>query len=178
MSESKRSFWSSIPGFVTGLAGLLTAVVGLVTVLIQLDVIGGDDGDEAPTATTVAGGTQGAAGGGGAATSTTELGRLTVNPTLLKLQLNERDKNITVRNATATAVVTVLAPEFDGADKAVFRADAGCTNVRLEPNRTCTMKVLFTPSGTLKTYSAILVVKGDRGTPPVQVPIDATTIIP
>ena len=43
-SENKKSFWSSIPGLVTGLAGLLTGVVGLVTVLIQLDVIGGDDG--------------------------------------------------------------------------------------------------------------------------------------
>ncbi len=177
MSESKRSFWSSIPGFVTGMAGLLTAIVGLVTVLIQLDVIGGDDDDEATTTTTVAG-TQGAAAGGGGATPTTELGRLTVNPTLLKLQPTEWEKSITVRNASTTAVVTVLAPEITGADRAVFRADAGCTNVRLEPNRTCTMKVLFTPSGPLKTYSAVLVVKGDRSTPAVEVPIDATTIIP
>ena len=40
MSENKKSFWSSIPGLVTGLAGLLTGVVGLVTVLIQLEDLG------------------------------------------------------------------------------------------------------------------------------------------
>ena len=78
MSESKRSFWSTIPGFVTGLAGLLTAVVGLVTVLIQLDIIGGDDSDQpvGTTGTTVAGG----APAGGGATPTTAALAFTVSP--------------------------------------------------------------------------------------------------
>ena len=48
MSENKKSFFSSIPGLITGLAGLVTGIVGLFTVLIQLDVIGGDD-DSGPT---------------------------------------------------------------------------------------------------------------------------------
>ena len=48
MSENSRSFFSTVPGLVTGLAGVLTAVVGLITVLIQLGVIGGDDSDGSP----------------------------------------------------------------------------------------------------------------------------------
>ena len=177
MSESKRSFFSTIPGLVTGLAGLLTGIVGLVTVLIQLGVVG-DDSDGSPatgtgTGTTVAPGAP-AGGAGGAAT---EVGRLTVSPTLVKLQGTQREAEVKVTNQASTAKVTVLTPEFDGADQSVFRADAGCTNVPLEPGRSCTLKVLFSPSGPLKSYRATLVVKGDRGTPDTKVPVEASSLL-
>jgi hypothetical protein len=182
MSENKGSFWSSVPGLVTGLAGVLTAVVGLITVLIQLNVIGGDNDSGHTVAaggsatTTVAGATQGTVPAGGT-TPTTEAGRLTVDPTSLTLKPGEHDKAIKVINPTRTATVTVLSPEITGTDKAVFQADAGCTSVKLGPGDTCTLKVLFAPSGPLRSYNATLVVKGDRGTPPTNVPIQASTIL-
>ena len=181
MSENKKSFWSSIPGLVTGLAGLLTGIVGLVTVLIQLDVIGGgDDSAEAPaagvTTTAVVTGPGGAPATGGGPTTTT-LPRVTVNPTSLRLAPTEREKTVTVRNESATATVTMLKPEFDGADRAQFSTDTGCTNTRLAPGRTCTLKVLFAPSGPLKTYSASLVLTTDANPLPTEVRVEATTLL-
>ena len=186
MSEHRGSFWSTVPGLITGLAGVLTAIVGLITVLIQLGVLGGGGGSGKTVATggattTVAGSaaTQGSGSGGvaGGGSTTTEPGRLTVNPTALKLQPTEREKRVTVKNPTSTATVTVLSPQITGTDKAVFQADAGCTNVTLHPGGTCTLKVLFAPSGPLKSYTASLVVKGNNGTPDTEVPIQATTIL-
>jgi hypothetical protein len=181
VSEDKRSFWSTIPGLITGLAGVLTAIVGLITVLIQLGVLGGNDHSDRTVATggatntTAAGAsvTQGTATG---ATATTEAGRLTVNPTALTLQGTEREKALVVKNA-GSVTVNVRSPEIMGADKSVFQADAGCTNVKLTPGDTCTLKVLFAPSGPLRSYTANVVVKGDHGTPDVPVPIQASSIL-
>ncbi len=162
MTDGHRSFWSSIPGLVTGLAGLLTAIVGLGTLAAQQGLF--DNGSA--TTTTVA--------GGGA--TTTEAPAFTVNPTSLKLQATQRDTSVTVKNSTTTATVKVLTPQFDGSDGASFKADAGCTNVSLDPGRSCTLKVLFSPSGVLKTYNATLVLKA-VGTPATEVPIQATSLL-
>ena len=175
MSENKKSFWSSIPGAVTGLAGLLTGIVGLVTVLIQLDIIGGDDGEtsNAAVTTTIApGATAGTSGGGG----TTIAGRLAAEPASLKLQPTERDKTLTVRNASTTTL-TVLKPEYTGADRSAFSTDAGCTNVVLQAGRSCTVKVTLSPSGPLKTYKANLVLEAKELPQVTEVPVEASTIL-
>lgn len=155
MTDGHRSFWSSIPGLITGLAGLLTAIVGLGTLAAQQGVFGK---------------------GSSSTPTTTEAPAFTVTPTLLKLQATQRDTSVTVRNSTTTATVRVLTPQFDGSDGASFKADAGCTNVSLDPGRSCTLKVLFSPSGLLKTYNATLVLKAE-GTPATEVPIQATTLL-
>ena len=176
MSENKKSFWSSIPGAVTGLAGLLTGIVGLVTVLIQLDIIGGDDGEatNAAVTTTVApGATAGTAAGAGA---TTISGRLTAEPTSLKLTTTEREKTVTVRNLTNTSL-TVLKPEYTGTDRAAFGTDAGCTNVVLPAGRSCTLKVTLSPSGPLKTYKATLVLEAKEIQQATEVTVEATTLL-
>ena len=181
MSENKKSFWSSIPGLVTGLAGLLTGIVGLVTVLIQLDVIGGD-GNGTPNAavtTTIApGGTVGTTGGttGGAGGNTTISGRLTADPTTLKLATGEREKTLTVRNATNVSV-TVLKPEYTGTDRSAFSTDSGCTNVVLPAGRSCTLKVTVSPSGPLKTYKANLVLEAREIPQATEVPVEATALL-
>jgi hypothetical protein len=178
VTDGNRSFWSSVPGLITGLAGLLTGIVGLVTVLIQLGVIGGGKDKASPpagsvTTVTVAQGGSTTTGpvGGGAITPTTERGRFTVSPTLLSLQSSDRQKPLVVTNVSSTATITMLAPDFDGPDKAVFRADAGCTNVLLPPGASCTLNVLFSPTGILRTYSANVVVKAS-GADSTSVPIE------
>jgi hypothetical protein len=173
MSENKKSFFSSIPGLITGLAGLLTGIVGLVTVLIQLDVIGGKDADDPAAVTTTVAGQAPAAGGG---VTTTVAGRFRVEPASLRLQAAEREKSVTVEN-TGPAPITVLAPDFTGADRSAFRADSGCSNVALAPGRTCTVKITLTPTGPLKSYNARLVLEA-RGTPQqAEVPIEAIAIL-
>ena len=180
MSENKKSFWSSIPGLVTGLAGLLTGIVGLVTVLIQLDIIGGDGNDTpngAATTTLAPGATGGTTGGTGAAVgNTTVSGRLTADPTSLKLATGEREKTLTVRNATNVAV-TVLKPEYTGTDRSAFSTDSGCTNVVLQAGRSCTLKVTLSPSGPLKTYKANLVLEAKEIPQATEVPVEATTLL-
>jgi hypothetical protein len=186
MSEDKKSFWSSIPGLVTGLAGLLTGVVGLVTVLIQLDVIGGK-GDSTPNAvvtTTVApggtagttGGTAGAAGAGAGGTTTTISGRLAAEPTPVKLATGARETTVTVRNS-ATATVTVLKPEYKGRDSAAFSVDSGCTNVALRVGASCTVKVQLSRSEPLKTYEASLVLEAKEFSTVTEVPVTASTVL-
>ena len=172
MSE-KKSFWSSIPGLVTGMAGLLTAVVGLVTVLIQLDVIGGDDDSPTPAAgvtTTVAGAVP------AAGVTTTISGKLTAAPSTLKLATTEREKSVTVTN-DASGPLTVLKPEYTGQDKSAFNTDSGCTNVSLLPGRSCTVKVQLSSGGALKVYKATLVLEAKELPRATEVPVEASTLL-
>ncbi len=175
MSESRRSFWSTIPGLVTGLAGLLTGIVGLVTVLIQLGVLGDDDSNQSvgTAATTVAPGAQGS---GSAATATTEVPRFTVSPTTLDFKPSEREKKVTVRNVSDAASLTVNPPRVTGQDAAQFSASPGTCSAPLRAGLSCELVVTFTPSGPLRTYSALLQVAatGARGE---EVRITATTIL-
>lgn len=177
MSENKKSFWSSIPGLVTGLAGLLTGIVGLVTVLIQLNVIGGGHGGtpKAAVTTTVVPGAAAATSGGGGATTTIS-GQLAAEPTTLKLATGEREKSLVVRNAS-NATVTVLKPETKGRDSSAFTVDSGCTNVSLRAGASCTVKVQLAPSGPLKTYEARLVLEAKEISQVTEVPVTATTLL-
>jgi len=177
MSESKRSFWTSIPGFVTGLAGLLTAIVGLVTVLIQLDVIGGDSNgsEDSPSAvsTTVGGGAQTGVGG---ATPTTEAPRFTVSPTTLDFTGGAREKTVQVKNVSSAARLSLSQPTFTGKDSSQFDAVLDKCASPLGPGLSCDLKVTFTPSGPLRTYEARLqlTAPGARGE---EVQVKATTIL-
>ena len=175
MSESKRNFWSTIPGFVTGLAGLLTAVVGLVTVLIQLDVIGGDDADEpvGTTGTTVAGQVP---GGGG--TPTTERPTFTVSPATLDFKpADPREKTVTVKNTSESATITLSQPQVTGQDRAQFSAASGTCSGSLRPNLSCELRVTFSPSGPLRTYNALLQVTAPGAARGEEVRLTATTIL-
>jgi hypothetical protein len=42
-SESKKSFWSTLPGILTAVTALITAVAGLVAIFVQIGVINGDE---------------------------------------------------------------------------------------------------------------------------------------
>lgn len=168
MSDSRRSFWSTVPGLVTGLAGLLTGIVGLVTVFIQLGILGGkDSGDKAPAGgnsgavtTTVAGAGAPATGLGGVAgaTTTTDVPTFTVSPLTLDFKPQDpKVQPVTITNTSASAMLRVPLPDVSGPDGDRFTAKFGtCTDTPLRPRDSCTVNVTFTPSGALRTYTASL----------------------
>ena len=178
MSESKRSFFSTIPGLITGLAGLLTGIVGLVTVLIQLGVLGDDNGTSSTsaTSTTVAGGTSGGGAGGGGA-PTTEVPRFTVSPTTLDFPAGgAREKTVKVTNESDSATLTVQAPQVAGTDRAQFSASSGDCNRPVRAGESCELRVTFSPSGPLRQYEAVLRVAA-QGARSEEIPIKGTTIL-
>ena len=132
------SFWSSVPGFLTGLAGVLTAVVTLVTLAFSQGWLGegGPDGT-----------TSGADGSGGSSESAPELSvepeSLSVRPTLLAAV----SRAVTVTN-TGDAPFTVDPAEVTGADPERFSVDDGdCAGTSLPSGRSCDLSVTFDPSG-------------------------------
>lgn len=183
MSDNQRSFWSTIPGLVTGLAGLLTGIVGLVTVLIQLNVIGG--GSSNKTAATepapAAGGitTTAPVAGGNASTATTGLGSFSLSPKPLTFGPTDPTvKTITVTNM-GTAPITLKPPTVTGDNADQFSAAFdSCTSAPIIPGLSCTLKVTFKPGGPLGSYKATLqvapatgAVRGD------EVPLTASTLL-
>jgi hypothetical protein len=155
VSGGNRSFWSSIPGVVTGLAGLLTAIVGMITLLVQLDVIGGDSSDSPSTPTTAP--ASGGGAGGGAAPAA-EVPTFTLTPATLEFKPTDpRRKDVTVKNTSTTTALTVPQPRLTGTDSRLFSASFGtCTGAPLAAGLSCTLTVTFAPSGPLANYSATL----------------------
>ena len=152
MAKDRGSFWSSVPGFFTGLAGVLTAVVGLLTVSYNLGWIGGGADDDA-----------------GPGTPEVEL---SVTPTPLEFSLTGGTKSVTVSN-DGEEPLNVEASEVTGPDAERFEADdADCTGGAIASGRSCEVVVTFEP-GTLEA-SAILVVSADGGARNTEVPLEAT----
>ena len=175
MSEKTKSFFSTIPGLVTGLAGLLTGIVGLVTVLMQLNVIGGDDSkDVATTGTTIApagGGAAGAAATAGSVSFTVSPNPLNFGPT------DPKEKVLTVRNTSTTERLAVQAPRVTGKDAARFTVAMGDCASPLAPNLSCTLRVTFAPSGPLATYEATVQVQASGAPQGVEVKLTGSTLL-
>lgn len=163
MSENKRSFFSTIPGLVTGLAGLLTGIVGLVTVLMQLNVIGGDGSNGSTAANS--GPTTSPAAGGGAGGAATEAGTFTVSPSTLTFAVGDsKEKVVKVTNTSDSARLTVQTPDVTGQDADRFTASSGDCSGPLAPNLSCNLRVTFAPSGALRTYEATVQIEA-KGAP-------------
>lgn len=175
MSEARRSYWSSVPGLVTGLAGLLTAVVGLVAVLIQLGVIGGKDsssGTGGTTGTTVA--------GSGSTNSTTEPRTFEVKPAALDFPpADAREKTVTITNTSATAALAPLQSTVVGSNPERFTVSAGTCAAAVPANGTCTMKVTFAPASgaALTKYSATLRVTASGAPRVAEVSLTGSVVI-
>lgn len=142
----ERSFWSSIPGVLTGLAGVLTGVVGLLGLALSQGWLG-DGRTEAQ--------------GGGSADETNEVVVISVEPERLELT------KAPVGEATETVVVTnegnesiTVSTEVTGADASAFNADA-CNNGEIAPGRTCEVEVTFDAG--VGSYGAVLVVSANDG---------------
>ena len=182
MSESKKSFWSSVPGAVTGLAGLLTGVVGLITLLVQLNVIGGDSSDTvAVTDTTTAGSPTTAAGGSGQGSkSGGEAATFDVTERTLDFPPSgPKEKFVTVKNTSKTASITVLAPSVDGENPKAFAAALEtCGKGAVAPGLSCTVKVTFTPpGGVLGRYKATLQIRAAEARSGAEVDLTGSTLL-
>jgi hypothetical protein len=189
MSDSKRSFWSTVPGVVTGAASVLTAIVGLLTVAISLGWIGSNGDDSKPAAnggaptTSSVNSTSSTAFG---ATTTTVFGRTstTLGTAITPLQatpsdltfdsLGARDQTVTVRNGSA-ASVALRKPSVSGVDASQFTATDLTCGTRIDANRTCEVRVTYLATKT-GTASAKLVVQPD-GPPALEVPLKGSRLI-
>lgn len=160
MAKDRGSFWSSVPGFFTGLAGVLTAVVGLLTVSYNLGWIGGGADDT----------------GTGAGPGSPEV-ELSVTPSEVDFRpvAGGSSETVTVRNDGGEPV-DVEASEITGPDAGLFDPDdADCTRRALASGRSCEVIVTFEPSGP-GSASAILVVSADGGARNTEVPLEATAV--
>ncbi|MGI9119496.1 MAG: hypothetical protein ACR2G7_05145 [Acidimicrobiales bacterium] len=157
-TKTKRSFWSTIPGLLTGLAGVLTAVVTLLGLAVNQGWIG--DG-----------------GGGDGGTASAGAPRITVEPeglTFRKVAVKAAAQTVTVLNDGAEPVT--LESDITGDDAETFTADdAGCTKAPLPPGRTCAVEVTFDAG--IGQYSATLVVTANGGDGAQEVPLEATSVL-
>src|SRR4051794_5225451 len=183
MSEG-RSFWSSVPGLVTGLAGLLTGIVGLVTVLIQLGVVGGKDKAPPPspptTLTTVAGAATPTTVGGGSTSATTAApatGAFMVPATLDFGAGDTKEKPLTVKNTSAAGAITLQAPTVVGKDSDRFSVSLDTCSRPLAAGLSCTMKVTLLPNGPLRTYAATLQLSATGAARGAEVALTGSTLL-
>ena len=177
MSENKRSFFSTIPGLVTGLAGLLTGIVGLVTVLMQLNVIGGDESNGS-TAVNTGTSASAPAGGGAGGTPTTEAGTFTASPSTLNFgPADPKEKVVKVTNTSDSARLTVQMPTLTGKDADRFTASPGDCSGQLAPNLSCNVRVTFAPSGPLRSYEATLQIQATGAPRAAEVKVTASTVL-
>ena len=143
MSTRSKSFWSTIPGLITGLAGILTALVGLGTLLIQVGVIGGDGDGDVNTTTRPGATAAPRAGDGSSGSDGSGSGRptFTVAPDDLKLTLGDKSGEVTVSNTGDTAFTLVA--EITGTSADQFTLRRGTCGAEVPENGSCTMTVEF-----------------------------------
>lgn len=110
MSDPHKSFFSSMPGVVTGVAGLLSAMVGVAGLAFQQGWVGGSTNAARPG--TVA---PGQSAPQSSATFSVDPARLTFEP------LGPRQATVTVRN-TGLVSLQIEPPVITGADAALKAA--------------------------------------------------------
>jgi hypothetical protein len=147
----KGSFWSSLPGVLTGIAGLATAVVALLSLAASQGWIGGDGGGDAD-------GTGTGAGGEAPARIEVDFASLQFRP----VPGASKEQTVTVTNGGDVAT-QLQEPEITGAGAGQFEVDGGdCTGSPLGGGRSC--KVVVTYRGGLgDDASATLVITPESG---------------
>lgn len=146
----ERSFWSSIPGVLTGLAGLFTGVVGLLGLALGQGWLGDGPAEEVQ---------------GGSADETDEVVRISTEPdevNLTKLPTRRAEETVTVSNDGTQSVT--LSTDVDGENEAAFDADDGdCTRSEIPPQESCDVSVSFDAGLRPSPYQARLLVSANGG---------------
>ncbi len=175
MGASRKSFFSSVPGVITGAAGVLSAVVGAAGLAVQQGWIGGDSETTGSGASGQAGaqGSRGSGGGSGASVSAAP--KFSVEPTSVSFQaVGSRQAKVKVRN-TGTVPLTVESPTVTGDDADRFSASEGSCDEALDPGRSCELEVTFSPR--TGTFTAVLVVEAEGGAKASEVPLKGSAVL-
>lgn len=143
MAAKQRSFWSSLPGLLTGLAGVLTGVVGLLGLAFSQGWIGDRTAEESGS-------------GGGE-----DVVRISVEPETLGLNQVQPGNSVAVTNE-GTGPITV-STEIEGQDAGRFSADDSDCGGELLPGRSCSMMVSLDAELGDVSYRATLVVSANDG---------------
>lgn len=174
MAASRKSFFSTLPGFVTGLAGLVSAAVAAVGLGVQQGWIGGSGSE--PSADELR--TDGRAA---LSRENQEQGRadeepaFAVEPTSVSFgPVGSRDASVKVRN-TGDVDLRLGTPTITGDDPDRFRVSEGTCNGVVDPGRSCELDVTFTPK--TGTFSAVLVVEAEEGGKAHEVPLQARAVL-
>ncbi len=160
MAAKQRSFWSSLPGLLTGLAGVLTGVVGLLGFAFSQGWIG-----------------EGTAEDSGSGTGD-EVVRIDVDLPALsftKAPTQEAVESVAIANE-GTGPITVSAA-VEGEDAEAFTADDSDCGGELPPGRSCSVAVRFDAGPGVSTYGATLVVEANAGEQSEEVELTGRSIL-
>jgi hypothetical protein len=159
----KGSFWSSLPGVLTGIAGLATAVVGLLSLAASQGWIGGDGAGDADGTGTGAGGEVPA--------------RLEPDPPSVQFRAvpgAPKQATITVRNQ-GDATAQLVDPEVRGAGSDLFNVvDDDCTGSPLPSGQSC--KVVVSYNGGLGDEASVTLVIAPESGKAAEVRLEAGVI--
>lgn len=158
MATKERSFWSGIPGLLTGLAGVLTAVVGLLGLALSQGWIGDGTAEE------------NLAGDGGV----TEVVRISVKPEDVSLtQPGRAAVTVTVTNGGNQPVSVTTEVTGEGRDS--FKIDnSECAGGPIAPGRTCPINVELDAG--VGQHDARLVVSAEGGKDNAEVALSGTSV--
>lgn len=155
MSGSRKSFFSSVPGVITGLAGLLSAVAAVGGLAVQQGWIGGSGSSDTGTSE--------------------EEGTFDVDPGSVVFQpVGSREAEVKVSN-TGDVPIDVKSPTITGDDADRFDADDGSCSGSLDPGRSCQLEVTFKPA--TGRFEAVLVVSADGAPKSAEVPIRGSAVL-
>lgn len=176
MAESRKSFFSSMPGFITGVAGLVSAVVAAAGLAVQQGWVGGDSGSEnAPAEELSESGRAALSGGSGDSEVSGARPEFAVQPASVSFgTVGSREAKVTVRN-TGEVDLRLETPTITGADPDRFRVSEGTCNGVVDPGRSCELDITFTPKS--GTFDAVLVVEAEDGTKAQEVPLEASAVL-
>lgn len=138
---SRKGFWSTTAGLITGAAGVATAAAALIGAGTQLGWLGDGDSPSRPSTTTTT------LSGGSPAPATADEARFTVTPDAVRFDaLGGDERRVTVRN-TGNGNLQVASTDLDGEGATEFSVDdRGCTDEPLARGRSCELVVKFAPT--------------------------------
>lgn len=173
----KKSFWTTLPGFLTGLATVITAGLSLLAVF----GLAGDGntkssptpGGESPSPSET--GSQDRDSGGGAssgeetrvrlAPETLDFGRQTVGSA-------SPDQTVTLTNI-GTGEVAITDVQITGADMELFQVESNNCGDTIQPDYDCKVDVTFTPRSAGE-FRAALVINHNADEGPTDVSLEGT----
>lgn len=177
MAESRKSFFSSMPGFITGVAGLVSAVVAAAGLAVQQGWVGGDSGSDTAPAEELSENGKAALSGGSddAEASGDARPEFAVQPASVSFgTVGSRDAKVTVRN-TGDVDLRLETPTITGDDPDRFSVNEGTCNGVVDPGRSCELDITFAPKS--GTFDAVLVVEAEDGTKAQEVPLEASAVL-